>query len=66
MSFCRNHSMTFYCKGIKRLHIYILYIYIYILQKLKPRKQLISNLTFHADTAASFSQMNKTLKFTIP
>ena len=64
MSFCRNHSMTFYYKGIKRLHIYILYIY--ILQKLKPRKQLISNLTFHADTAASFSQMNKTLKFTIP
>ena len=29
MSFCRNHSMTFYYKGIKRLHIYILYIYIY-------------------------------------
>ena len=27
----------------------------------KQRKQLIWNLKFHADTAAIFSQMNKTL-----
>ena len=31
----------------------------------KQRKQLIWNLTFHADTAAIFSQINKTVKFTI-
>ena len=32
----------------------------------KQRKQLIWKLKFHADTAAIFSQMNRTLKFTIP
>ena len=35
-------------------------------QVLKQRKQLISNLRFHADTAAIFSEMKKTLKLTIP
>ena len=37
-------------------------IYIYSIYKVfKQRKQLIWNLKFHADTAAIFSQMNKTL-----
>ena len=38
-----------------------MYIYIYISKVSKQRKQLIRNLKFHADTAAIFSQMNKTL-----
>ena len=44
----------------KYVYIYI-YIYIHTLRVFKRRKQLIWNLNFHADTAAIFSQMNKTL-----
>ena len=41
----------------------LLYIYvsIYTSKVFKQRKQLIWNLKFHADTAAIFSEMNKTL-----
>ena len=46
--------------------LYIPYItiwlpYIFTSKVFKQRKQLIWNLKFHADTAAIFSQMNKTL-----
>ena len=38
-----------------------IYIYIYTSKVFKQGKQLIWNSKFHADTAAIFSQMNKTL-----
>ena len=49
-----------YFSRSKNVRKYI-YIYIYTSKVFKRKKQLIWYLKFHADTAAIFSQMNKTL-----
>ena len=65
------HTHRYICVGIIRIYIYwsvkLLHKECSMKERyntsnvFKQRKQLIWNLRFHADTAAIFSQMNKTL-----